>query len=152
IADLREDMLKISQSLSVVQSNLRVDLIELNPFDIPMEDAVAFGLGNRLDLMNARAAVMDNRRKVEVAANQLQSVLNLVATGQINTKGLGDGNNNPFAFRGDESNFKVGVTFTTPVQLVSQRNAYRAAIIGYNQARRNYMRTEDQVKLDIRQT
>ncbi|MBI3864179.1 MAG: TolC family protein [Planctomycetia bacterium] len=152
IADLREDLLKISQSLSVVQSNLRVDMIELNPFDIPMEDAVAFGLGNRLDLMNARAAVMDNRRKVEVAANQLQSVVNLVATGQINTKGLGDGNNNPFEFRGDKSNFQVGITFTTPVQLVAQRNTYRAAIIGYNQARRNYMRTEDQVKLDIRQT
>lgn len=150
IADLREDFLKIAQSLSVVQSNLRVDMIELNPFDIPMEDSVAFALGNRLDLMNARAAVMDNRRKVEVAANLLQSTLNLAAAGDVNTKGLGDGNNNPFAFRGDKSSFRVGIQFTTPIQLVTQRNNYRAAIIGYNQARRNYMRTEDQVKLDIR--
>ncbi|HEY3967998.1 MAG TPA: hypothetical protein VGM05_25775, partial [Planctomycetaceae bacterium] len=36
LADLREDFLRISQSLSVVQSNLRVDLVELNLFDIPM--------------------------------------------------------------------------------------------------------------------
>lgn len=151
LADLREDLLKISQSLSVVQSNLRVDLIEFNPFDIPMEDAVAFGLGNRLDLMNTRAAVMDARRKVEVAANQLQSTVNLIANGQVNTKPLLSGNDNPFAFRGDQSSFQVGVQFTTPVQLVAQRNTYRAAIIGYNQARRNYMRTEDQVKLEIRQ-
>jgi len=150
LADLREDFLKISQSLSVVQINLRVDLIDLNPFEMAMEDAVAFALANRLDLMNARATVMDNRRKVEVAANQLQAGLNVVAAGNINTKGLGDGNNNPFDFRGDQSNFKVGLSFSTPLQLVAQRNTYRAAIIGYNQARRNYMRTEDQVKLDIR--
>ncbi|MGE5194093.1 MAG: TolC family protein, partial [Deltaproteobacteria bacterium] len=108
------------------------------------------GLANRLDLMNLRGAVMDARRKVEVAANQLQAVVNLAATGNINTKPLGSGINNPFDFRGDQSSFQFGVQFTTPVQLVSQRNAYRAALVGYQQARRNYQRTEDQVKLDCR--
>ncbi|MBS0266790.1 MAG: TolC family protein [Planctomycetes bacterium] len=152
LADLREEFLKISQSLSVVQSNLRVDLVELNKFDIPMEEAVGFGLANRMDLMNSRAQVMDFRRRVEVAANQLQSTLNLIANGSVNTKPLLSGGDNPFAFRGDQSAFQVGVQFTTPVQLVNQRNNYRAAIVNYNQARRNYMRTEDQVKLDVRTT
>ena len=150
LADLREDLLKISQSFSVVQIDLRVDLIDLNPWDMSMEDAVAVGLANRLDLMNARAAVMDARRKVEVAANQLQATLNIVATGNVNTKPLAAGINNPFDFHGDQSNFNLGVQFTTPIQLVTQRNNYRSALVGYQQARRNYMRTEDQVKLDCR--
>ena len=150
LADLREDFLKISQSFSVVQIDLRVDLIDLNPWDMSMENAVATGLANRLDLMNSRAAVMDARRKVEVAANQLQATLNLVATGNVNTKPLTAGINNPFDFRGDQSNFNLGVQFTTPIQLVNQRNTYRAALVGYQQARRNYMRTEDQVKIDVR--
>ena len=94
---------------------------------------------------------MDARRNVEVTANQLQALLNLVATGNINTKPLAAGINNPFDFRGDQSNFNLGVQFTTPIQLVAQRNTYRAALVGYQQARRNYMRTEDQVKIDVRQ-
>lgn len=152
LADLREDFLKISQSFSVIQIDLRVDLIDLPPWDMSMEDAVATGLANRLDLMNARAQVMDNRRKIEVAANQLQAVLNVVAAGNIQTLPLVSGNNEPFDFRGKNSAFQVGLQFTAPIQLVSQRNAYRAAVIGYLQSRRNYMRTEDQVKFDCRST
>jgi len=87
---------------------------------------------------------------VEVAANQLQAVLNITAAGDIRTQTLGSGNDNPFEFRGDESNIRLGVQFTTPIQLVQQRNTYRASLIGYQQARRNYMRVEDQVKLDVR--
>jgi hypothetical protein len=44
----------------------------------------------------------------------------------------------------------LGLQFVTPVQLVAQRNAYRAALVGYQQARRNYQRTEDQVRIDCR--
>ena len=150
LADMREDFLKISQSFSVVQIDLRVDLIDLTPWNMSMEDAVATGLANRLDLMNSRAAVMDARRKVEVAANQLQATLNIVATGNVNTKPLADGINDPFDFRGDQSSFQLGVQFTTPIQLVNQRNNYRSALVGYQQARSNYMRTEDQVKIDCR--
>src|SRR5260370_41664052 len=111
-------------------------------------DTAARGLETRLDLMNARAAVMDNRRKGEVAANQLQAVVNLVANGNVLTPPLIAGDHNPFDFRGKDSTFQVGIQFTTPIQLVAQRNTYRAALVGYQQARRNYLRTEDQVKLD----
>jgi hypothetical protein len=150
INDLREDMLALSQGVTGTEVNLRMELIELNPFDMEMEEAVEVALDNRLDLKNVQAFVMDARRKVEVAANQLQSVLNITAAGDIRTKPLNGGNDNPFAFRGDESNIRLGVQFTTPIQLVQQRNTYRAVLIGYQQARRNFMRVEDQVKLDVR--
>jgi len=152
VFDLREDFLKTTQSLSVVQINLRVDLIDLHPFNLEMEDTVRLGLENRMDLMNVRATVMDTRRAVEVTANQLQAVLNIVAAGDIRTQNNFSGNLNPFDFRGDQSSIRAGVQFTAPVQLVQQRNDYRASLIAYQRARRNYMRTEDQVKFDCRTT
>ncbi|MFN9269984.1 MAG: TolC family protein [Planctomycetaceae bacterium] len=150
INDLREDLITLAQGLTGVEANLRMELIDLNPFEMPLESAVELGLANRLDLKNVQGVVMDARRKVEVAANQLQAVLNITAAGDIRTQTLGSGNDNPFEFRGDESNIRLGVQFTTPIQLVQQRNTYRASLIGYQQARRNYMRVEDQVKLDVR--
>lgn len=150
IFDMREDFLKATQSLTVVQINLRVDLVDLNPFNLEMEETVRLGLENRQDLMNIRAVVMDTRRAVEVTANQLQAVLNVVVAGDIRTQSNFSGNLNPFDFRGDQSSIRAGVQFTAPVQLVQQRNNYRTSLIAYQRARRNYMRTEDQVKFDCR--
>ncbi len=152
INDIREDMLALSQGVTGTEVNLRMELIELNPFDMEVEEAVEIALDNRLDLKNSQAFVMDARRKVEVAANQLKAVLNITAAGDIRTKPIFNnaGADNPFAFRGDESNIRLGIQFTTPIQLVQQRNTYRAVLIGYQQSRRNFMRVEDQVKLDVR--
>ncbi|HTI51220.1 MAG TPA: TolC family protein, partial [Planctomycetaceae bacterium] len=152
LSAVREEFFKTTRSLSVVQVNLRVDLIDLNRFELERDEAVGVGLENRMDLMNLRAQVMDARRNVEVAANQLQAVLNVAAAGDIRTHPLLSGNNNPVDFRGDASSIRVGVQFTSPVQLVAQRNTYRAALIAYQRARRNYMRVEDQVKFDLRTT
>jgi outer membrane protein TolC len=150
LSSVREEFFKMTRSLSVVQVNLRVDLIDLNRFDLERDEAVGVGLENRMDLMNLRAQVMDARRNVEVAANQLQAVLNIAAAGDIRTNPLLSGNSNPVDFRGDASSIRVGVQFTSPVQLVAQRNTYRAALIAYQRARRNYMRVEDDIKLNIR--
>jgi hypothetical protein len=152
LADLREEFLKITQGISGVQVNLRMELIDINPFDATLEDALRTALANRLDLMNAQAQVMDARRRVEVAANQLLAVLNITAAGDIRTLPVASGNDSPFEFRGDQSSIRAGVQFTSPIQLVNQRNTYRAALIGLYQARRNYMRVEDQVKFDVRTT
>ncbi|HVW01104.1 MAG TPA: TolC family protein, partial [Planctomycetaceae bacterium] len=150
LSDLREDYLLGVQSLSVVQIDLRLELISLIPFKMSIEDVMGIALANRQDLMNARAQVMDARRKIEVAANQLEATVNLVANGDIRTKTNAMLNQNPFDFRGKLSTFQAGVSFTTPIQLVVARNNYRAAMIFYEQARRNYMLTEDQVKQSVR--
>jgi hypothetical protein len=150
LSDLREDYLLGVQSLSVVQIDLRLELISLVPFKMSIEDVMGIALANRQDLMNARGQVMDARRKIEVAANQLEATVNLVANGDIRTKTNAMLNQNPFDFRGKLSTFQAGVSFTTPIQLVVARNNYRAAMIFYEQARRNYMLTEDQVKQSVR--
>jgi len=142
--------LQISQGLARVQVDVRVELIPMNLFQIPLEEAVTIALENRTDLMNQRAFVMDARRKVEVAANQLQAMLDIVATGDLRTPSIAQLNNNPVDFRADLSDYRVGISFTTPIQLVRERNIYRAALIDYQRARRLSMRAEDQVKFDVR--
>jgi len=147
IAELREALLKIVQSLQVIQVNLRVELIYLPRFEMPLDEAVRAGLENRLDLMNARAQVMDARRRVELAADRLEGVLDLVAEGDLRT---GD-SNRPFDFRGQRSSFRAGVAITAPVDQVAARNDYREALITYQRARRAFLARQDEVGLEIRQ-
>ena len=143
----REELFTVVQNLRVVQVGLRAELISLPDFDVSQETAVALALDNRLDLMNSRGRVMDARRAMEVAANRLEAVLNVVAAGDIGTSGIG---NRPLDFRADNSSFRLGLQMTAPIDQVAERNAYRASLIAYQRLRREYMRQEDQVKFDVR--
>jgi hypothetical protein len=147
LATLREDLYRLSQSLSVIQAGLRVELITLQEFDLSIEEVVALALQNRLDLMNQRASVTDARRKVVVAANQLQGVVDVVVNGDINTP-VG---HKPFNFSGMLSNFQTGLRFAAPLDQIDERNVYRTTLIQYQRARRAYMLFEDQVKFAVRQ-
>ncbi len=150
IDEKHEKLLSIVQGLSVVQIDTRVELIEFAPFDLSMEDAVRLGMQYRVDLMNQRAFVMDARRRLEVAANQLEAVLDVIVEGDVATRPLITGNDNPFDFRGRNSSFRAGLAFTAPVVQIRERNLYRAALIEYQRARRAYMQFEDEVKFAIR--
>ncbi|MFH5802677.1 TolC family protein [Alienimonas sp. DA493] len=152
VGTLREDLLRDARGAEVVQTGLRVEQLALNPFDLPLEAAVQLALENRLDLMNQRAAVTDARRQLELAANALQGVLNLTANGNFRTQPLfnADGSTNPLDFRLDDSDFNVGVEFDTPLDRVQERNAYRAALIDYQRARRDFIAAEDAVRADVR--
>ncbi|NNJ27244.1 hypothetical protein LzC2_33450 [Planctomycetes bacterium LzC2] len=157
VADLigvsRQDLLIYARGAEVVQTGLRVEQLALNPFDMPLEAAVQFALDNRLDLMNQRAAVTDARRQLELAANALQGVLNLRAEGNVRTRPLFDNEsrrNAPLDFRLDDSDFNVGLEFDTPLDRIQERNAYRAALIDYQRARRDFIAAEDAVRADVR--
>ena len=146
LRDLRETILRRTQNLSVIQVSLRVELITVRPFRMSMQEAVQLGMENRVDLMNARARVMDARRQVEITANALQANLDVVVEGDFNTPA----GNKPFDFRGNRSRLRAGIAFTAPLDQINERNAYRAAQIDYQRARREYMLFEDEVKEEIR--
>lgn len=140
-------LLRMAQSLEVLQASIRVEEIALVPFSLDgtmrfpeMEEVTALGLEYRHDLMNARAAVMDARREVEIQANRLLAGLDVNFRG---TQGL-----NPNS-RGN-TNHSAGLQFTTPLDQVLERNSYRAAQISFQRARRAYMEQEDRVKQSIR--
>ncbi len=146
---LRDDyMLRLAQQLEVLQAGLRVEAIAIRRFALSeseefpeIEQVVEIGLENRLDLMNNRAEVMDARRKMEIAANSLESTLNLAFVG---SQGL-SGNN-----RNSDSNHTARLSFTTPLDQIDERNTYRASQIVYQRQRRSYMLAEDEISQDIR--
>lgn len=141
-----ENLLRVSQGLEVVQVALRVELVALNPFSLDgtmrvpdIEEVIELALENRHDLMNARAAVVDARRFVEIQANNLEAGVQLNFRGE---EGFGNTNQTQSA----------SASFTTPLDRIENRNGYREALITYQRARRNYMLLEDQIKRDVRQS
>ncbi len=149
MAELREQMLQISQGMQVIEIGLRVEMITLEPFDMGLSEVVRVGLDNRLDLMNQRGFVMDARRLMEVRSNSLEAVLNVVVDGDVSTP---IGQNKPVDFSGSRANFRAGVEFTAPLSLVQERNAYRESQIDYQRQRRTFMAAEDNIKFGIRQS
>jgi hypothetical protein len=142
-------LLRMAQSLEVIQASLRVEQVALIPFTLDgtmrfpdVEEVVALGLEYRHDLMNTRAAVMDARRNVEIAANRLEAGLDITFRGK---QGL-----NPDARR--STSHSAGLQFTTPLDQVLERNTYRESLVAFQRARRTYMEQEDRVKLAIRQS
>jgi outer membrane protein TolC len=148
--DLRDKyLLRMAQSLEVIQASLRVEQIAIVPFSLDgtmripdIEEVVALGLEYRHDLMNARAAVMDARRDIEIRANQLEAGLDVTFRGK---QGL-----NPDA-EGSTSH-SAGLQFTTPLDQVLERNNYRQSLVNFQRTRRTYMEQEDRVKQTIRQS
>ena len=146
ILSVHQDLLQLIRNLTVVQAGLRVDQIVVPEFNIPMEEVVQHAVENRVDLMNQRALVMDARRKVEIAANLLQSNVDVVVDGEVRTPG----GNKPFDFRGDRSQIRAGLRFTAPLDQIQERNDYRATLISYQRLRREYLALEDTVKNQVR--
>lgn len=130
-----------------VQTQVRVFLIELPEVTITPEQAVAVALANRQDLMNARAAVADAWRNVEVAANALRAGLNLTYLGTLANDPDFDG---ILRFDASAGIHRFGLEFDAPLVRRAERNAYRAAWIAYQRSRREYMRTHDEVVRQVR--
>ena len=134
-------------TLFVYQTQIRLFLIEIKPLEIEEQTAVEIALGNRLDLMNSRAAVVDSYRAVEIAADNLQSDLNVSASADLRTDPTRD---NAFRFDGDENQYQLGLQFDGPLNRLSERNSYRAAQLAYQQQRRAYMADEDSIVNSVR--
>ncbi len=146
ILEAHQNLLQIIRSLSVVQIGLRVEQITVPEFHMPLDEVIENSVENRVDLMNQKAIVMDDRRKMEVAANRMRSTLSIKVDGDIR----GSGGNTPFDFRGARSQLRAGLGFTAPLDQITERNNYRTTLIIYQRGRRDYMALEDLVKQGVR--
>lgn len=148
--DLQASISQLSQrllGLSLIQARARLDTIMLSPIDITPPEALDIARTHRRDWMNARAALVDTWRQIEVMANALESDVDLVFSGELGTK-----NNKPLRFRGTTGQLRVGVRFDAPLTRLTERNAYRRALISYQQTRREYYTFEDRIDAGLRDT
>ena len=133
--------------LSLVQAEVRLQGISLNPTQIDATQALEFARINRLDWMNARANLVDVWRKIEFRANELKSDLNILVEGTYGTKP-----SNNRSFSEETGRLRFGVRFDTPTARLAERNRYRVALLDYQQARRDYIVFEDRISQSLRNT
>jgi hypothetical protein len=133
--------------LTLIQAATRLDAVSLTWIDMKSEEAFRAARLNRPDWMNARAALVDSWRQIEVTANALKSGLALTVNGKLSTV-----DNNPLKFSSNTGQLNVGVQFDAPLTRLVERNAYRTALINYQQARRQYYAFEDAINQTLRAT
>ncbi len=133
--------------LYVAQLQIRMFLIDIQPLDIREQQAITFAHRHRLDLMNSQAQVMDAFRKVEVAADALQSDLSV--TGSV-ALGSDPSQNNALRFDSSANSYRVGAQFDGPLNRRNERNFYRAQQIAYQRISRSFVADKDQVAGEVR--
>lgn len=133
--------------LSLIQASARLESVSLPPLTMSYDRAIGLAGVNRLDWMNARAALVDAWRGLAVEGEPLKTGLDLIVRGQVPTVG-----NQTFAYSGETGFLRLGLQFDSPFRRLVERNNYREALIAYEQARRRYMQFEDQVGQSLRNT
>ena len=134
-------------SVVAMQTQAKIHLIELPRVELAEDVALATAHENRLDLQNRLALVTDAWRKVHVAANALKADLDVVASANLGTD---PDHLNPLAFAAEASTYTLGLEFDGPLNRLAERNVYRASLIAFQRARRDYMELSDQIEFQIR--
>ncbi len=117
---------------------------EFQPVRFDAESAVKVALLNRLDLHTQRDRVDDARRQVRIARNALLPDVSLSAQYGLDG-GPGDVNDTV----PEQWSASMGLEFELPLDRKAERNAYRAALITLQQARRTLERRCDEIERDI---
>jgi hypothetical protein len=134
--------------LSLLQARARLDAITFEPVQLTPEEAFCVASRYRRDWMNARAALVDSWRLIAFNADDLQSDLDLVFSGDIGNVG----ENDPFRLRSSNGQLRVGLQFDAPLTRLGERNIYRESLIEYQQARRTYYQFRDGIQRELRAT
>ena len=139
--------LNVMSEITVLQIRVRAYHLELEPVELTADLAVQIALENRLDLLNQRALVVDSWRNIQISANRLKGVLDVVVNGDIATEA---NSKKPFDFSSSASGYRAALRFDAPLNRQFERNAYRLQLIQYQRVRRQYMAIEDKVVREVR--
>ena len=133
--------------LSLVQARARTESITVQTVDLDPVTALEIASSHRRDWKNTRAALVDVWRLIQFTANDLESDLDLVFSGDMGNVG-----DNPFDFRSTNGRLRVGLEFDAPLTRLAERNVYRESQIEFQRARRAYYQFVDQVNSGLRDT
>ncbi len=140
----REMVTLVDRLLVLSEQALSEEMETLATVDMSVNDAMTTALALRLDLMNQRGQLADNRRAIKLAADDLKSVLNLRARETMAVHIQQPGDTTEFL------QTQVGASLDLPLNRKAQRNHYRTALIDYQVGRRNLMALEDGIKFAVR--
>ena len=146
IGDINIVLIQVDAILSI-QSQTKVYRIKLPPVHLTEDQSLDFAKTNRLDLQNQLGQVTDDWRRVWVAANALRGNLNINATANVATD---PSRPHPLDFASSASMYTLGFQFDGPLNRLAERNAYRASLISFQRAKREYLALSDNVEQQIR--
>jgi len=136
LASLGDDVL----ALQLIQAQARTEGVLLPEVQIDPREALEIARRNRRDWANARASLVNSWRLIEFNANDLESSLNVVFSGDVQNVG-----SNPLDLRSNTGRLRVGLQWDAPITRLQERNTYRQSLIEFEQAKRNYYAFEDSV-------
>ena len=110
-------------------------------------EAQEAALAMRLDLYNVRDQLGDAKRRVALAANGLRPQVDVVTSVALSSPPDGNGESLPELGR---YRWNAGLNVDLPFERTAQRNNYRAALIGEEQAARQLEQRQDEIKLQVR--
>ena len=139
------DLTGLFLELSLARASARLESIVMEEVEIDAREAWKTASSERLDWMNARAALVDVWREADLARDDLRTDLDLVLSGDLGSDRLGAGH-----FQSSESRVRIGMELDSPLSKIFERNQYREALIRYQQARRQYLAFEDEVLSSLR--
>ncbi len=113
---------------------------------VTVEKAIAIAVERRLDLRNSMDMAEDAKRKVYVAADALKMGLDLDLDLDIPSRQRKPGKP---AWR--DTTMGAGLSFDLPIDRIPQRNAYRRAIVSYEQAVRRMELKKENIIQEIRE-
>jgi hypothetical protein len=141
LAAFAEDVL----AMQVLQARIRTESVSLPEVDISPREAIEIARRNRLDWMNARTSLVDSWRAIEVVADDLESVLDVVFSGDMQNR-----TDNPLSLRGKTGRLRVGLQWDSPMTRLQERNRYRQVLVEYQQAKRAFYTYEDSIWQTLR--
>ena len=109
-------------------------------------DAVETALQTRMDLATSYDQVDDARRKIDISADALRAQLDLV--GSLNVDSTPDTEIGKLRF--EDGAYGIGAELDLPLDKKSERNAYRRTLLSLLESQRDYERSVDEVKLEVR--
>ncbi len=145
LAESLNELTGMFLELSLARASARLESIVMEEVEVNAGEAWKIASAERLDWMNARAALVDVWRKADLARDDLRTDLDLVLSGDLGSDRLGAGH-----FQSSEGRVRVGLELDSPLSKVYERNQYQAALIRYQQARRQYLTFEDDVLRSLR--
>ncbi len=132
--------------LSLARASVRLESIVMIEVSVDPKNAHEVASKERLDWMNARAALVNTWRMSDLARDDLRTDLDLVLSGDLGSDSMNSGH-----FNSHEGRVQLGIELDTPLSKVRERNRYQASLIQYQQARRQYLAFEDSVLRSLRQ-
>jgi outer membrane protein TolC len=129
------------------QEMLRISEGNLQAPDITLEQALELTANNRLDLFTLADRIADRARKLEVAADAFQPGLAMVLRASVPANNNNSANLSDMDFR--LTDYSAALELELPVDLMSERTAYRRAMIDYEVAVRAYELAIDNAKLGV---